>query len=1007
MKSKWQVCLFVAPIIVVLALILIGAGTGRTRALKTPMYASPFSQQTKKIQPEIVPGVVVVKVKSATTANALAKPNTVTGLSSLDTKLQRLGATSVQKMFRHKPIPPNSYIPDISRILKIRIPERLNPIIVARELERDPNVEYAEPVYIRRLLGIPNDPMYAQQHHLPQIHAPEAWDVQRGDSTVVIAIVDNGTDYKHEDLAANVWTNELEANGVTGVDDDGNGFVDDIHGWDFGDNDADPINPPSSSSHYEHGTSTAGLACAVTNNLKGIAGVSWNCTFMPVKHAPDDDPNPYYGYEGIVYAADNGADVISNSWGYFGYSQWEQEIINYAYSKGAVIVCAAGNNDLEQPSYPASYQHVISVAAVRANDTKASYSNFGAWIDICAPGGEPRTWLLSTYPKNQYWDAGQTSATPPIVAGVCGLVKSLHPDWSNDQVIRQVLLTADNIDALNPQYLDKLGYGRVNAHRALTEPILTEPDARLVVFSFMIDDSLYGNDNGVPEKGETIHLHCKIHNYSIGSTEAATLRLSCSSASVEILDGTVSPVYFPADTTLPFDFNFRITESASVEQAELVLTLETGQGYYREERFEIAIGVMPLLFVDNDQIIPDMPQVENFFRDILDKNHVLYGYWNVEQSGFPESKVLLNFPIVVMCSWVLGNFNLTDEEYGAVQKYLDAGNHLFICGQDIAAVLYEDYGTEEAKTFMRDYLHAEYIAMDSEDQEVMGVANDAISHDLSFHIWQPGLSAEWQGPDVIAPTAGASTIFTYRDGRAAAVKYAGDHKVVYLAFGLEAVDSDQNTQIGDPSPIRTELLMRIINWLNFIEHKPLSDTDNVDSSRTVVARITGNVTDLQAMTLFWRLQGKEDFTAVIMAENDSGYYSAEIPAQDSGATVEYYVQTEHPYYNWHSPVGAPATVYSYKVGEVTVVPAEFQLKQNYPNPFNPNTAIEFTLPKTSFVRLKIYNVLSEEVATLVSDKLPAGNYKRGWSAVNMTSGMYYYRLQAGDFIAVRKLLLLK
>jgi hypothetical protein len=385
----------------------------------------------------------------------------------------------------------------------------------------------------------------------------------------------------------------------------------------------------------------------------------------------------------------------------------------------------------------------------------------------------------------------------PVVAGVCGLVKSLHADWSNDQVSRQVLLSADYIDMFNPQYLYKLGYGRVNAYRALTDSSLAEPDARLVVFSFTIDDSLYGNDNGVPEKGESIRLQFNIHNYSIGTAEAATFKLSCTSANVEILDGTIGPVYFPADTTLPFGFSIKISENASVEHAELVLTLESGLGYDREESFSFDIGIMPLLFVDNDQFIPGMPQVENFFRDILDTKHVLYGYWNVEQSGFPDSKVLLNFPIVVLNSWVLGNLNFTDEEYSAIQKYLDTGNHLFICGQDIAAVLYNDYGTEEAKAFLHNYMHAEYIAMDSGDLQVMGVANDTISHDLSFQIWQPGLSVEWQNPNVIAPTAGASTIFTYSDGRGAAIKYAGDHKVVYMAFGLEAVDSNVNTNIGD------------------------------------------------------------------------------------------------------------------------------------------------------------------------------------------------------------------
>jgi hypothetical protein len=825
--------------------------------------------------------------------------------------------------------------------------------------------------------------------------------VQQGDSTVIIAIIDSGVDFFHEDLTANVWTNELEVNGAAGVDDDSNGFVDDFHGWDFGDNDADPIHPVANREFYQHGTTCAGLACAVTNNLKGIAGVSRNCKFMPVKNQSDDDPDPKYGYEGIIYAADNGADIISNSWGYFGYSRWEQEVIDYAFSKGAVIVCAAGNTEIEAPFYPANYHHVISVAAVSDNDAKASYSNFGMMVDICAPGGKPDNLLLSTYPKNKYGAAGGTSAATPIVAGVCALVKSQRPDWSNEQIIRQVLLTADNIDALNPQHASKLGYGRVNAYQALTAIDLQDPDARLILNSFTLEDSLLGNGNGIPEKGETLQLCCFIRNTSIGSATAATMHLSSSSASVEVLNDLIGPVYFLADTTISLDFDLRISENASVEQVQLNLTLESGQAYSYQEHLEIAIGVMPLLFVDDDKLLPDMPDVESFYREILDRNNILYGYWDVEQSGFPEAEELLKFPIVVICTYGLANFNLTDKEFKAVQKYLEGGNHLYICGQWITSVLSQDIGTEEAKTFLRDYLHAQYIAPDSHNRNIIGTTNDPIGHGLSFNIWQPGLASSFQNPNVIAPATGASTIFTYGDGRAAAVKYAGNHKVVYTVFGLEAVDSDENTQIGDTSPIRTELLMRILNWLNFIEHEPLKDIDNVDSSRIVVAGLTGNVTDNQAMTLFWRLQGDENFGSVVMTKNDSGHYTAEIPATGMATKVEYYLTSHHDYYDWSNPVDAPNSVYAYQVGTTDVqeeveFPIAFLLKQNYPNPFNPSTTIEFALPKSAFVTLKVYNLLGEEVATLIAEKRSAGIHKFNWDTMGLASGVYLYRLETGD-----------
>ena len=431
--------------------------------------------------------------------------------------------------------------------------------------------------------------------------------MQKGDSTVIIAIIDSGVDYYHEDLAGNLWTNVLEANGIAGVDDDGNGFVDDIHGWDFGDNDADPIHPAVRRDFYEHGTICTGYCCAVTNNSRGIAGISWNCKFMPVKNQSNDDSTPEYGYEGIVYAADNGADIISNSWGGLGSSEWEQEVLEYAYRRGAIVVCAAGNANLELPYFPANYHHVISVAAVGINDAKTSYSNFGPLVDICAPGGEPGAGqLLTTIPDNRYLEAWGTSIATPIVAGVCGLVKAEHPDWNATQIIRQVLLTADNIDALNPQYAMKLGYGRVNAYRALTTVNLQDPDARLILHDFVLDDSSSGKGNNVPEKGETLQIYCFIRNTSIGSAPAATVRLSSRSSNIEILNNSFGPIVFPADTTMAFDFHITINENAADERVQLILELESGRGYAEEDTIEIAIGVSvkPLLFIDDDKLLP-------------------------------------------------------------------------------------------------------------------------------------------------------------------------------------------------------------------------------------------------------------------------------------------------------------------------------------------------------------------------------------------------------------------
>lgn len=919
MKSKYYLSIFIAIVIPILLVLLIGAGFNQSVKSNPSKNTSHFSGQTRITQPEIVPGIVVVKMKSAAIAKSLNKASTTTGLASLDTRLQRLGAVSVQKMFRHKPIPMHSAIPDISRFLKISIPEQMNPVMVAQELASDPHVEYAEPVYVRHLMATPNDPMYPQQWHLPQIKAPQAWDVQKGNRSVIIAIVDDGVDYDHVDLAANAWTNAAEAKGAPGVDDDGNGYIDDIYGWDFGDNDADPVDPPASTPGRGHGTGCAGLACAVTNNGIGVAGVSWNCRFMAVKIFPDNSIffSTVPAFQGIIYAADNGADIISNSWGGNVYSKWEQEVIDYAYGKGAVIVCAAGNANSESDMYPASYQHVVSVAAVGPNDVKSSYSCFGPWIDLCAPSSDGSTWQLTTYPDNQYQNFGGTSGAAPVVAGVFGLVKSLHPDWSNEQIIRQVLLTADDIYGLNPQYQHKLGHGRVNAYRALTDVTLIEPDARLELFAGTLDDSTYGNNDGVLDPGETIRLHVNVQNCSIGSTSAASFQLASASNDIKIIEATAGPLAFPAESTLPFDFSFRIANQAAAQKTNLIMTMTTDRGYSREEEIGLTVGVLPVLLVDYDL---GYPNVEPFFFDMLDTHNLPYAYWDAQLLGFPSTRTLCKFPLVLISESTNGS--LTEQVRSVLKNYLDSDGHLFIGGQSIGRWTAE---TPELADFLRDYFHLEYIGI-SENHDVVGIMDDPISHDLSFQVWQPSAGG-WHWPEIIRPLAGASPVFTYSDGKVCATKSAGDYKVVYFGFGLEAVDSQKDTPIGQASPIRTELLRRIINWLSFIVHEPLTDTEDIHLPQPITAEIKGNLPDLQTVTVYWRLQGELDFTSALMVETDSAQYAAAIPGPGTPATIEYYIQAAYPGFDWYCPIGVPDSVYAYHVCPDTIKPEITQVSR--------------------------------------------------------------------------------
>ncbi len=300
---------------------------------------------------------------------------------------------------------------DMDQIYKITFPKNIEVETVIDAYQGLPEVNYAEPNYVYSITEtIPNDPRFPEQWSLHQLNdcdidAPEAWDIETGDHQIIIAIHDTGVDYTHPDLQNHIWTNDDETPD-NGIDDDGNGFIDDVRGWDFvttdpsnvssgedpGPADNDPMD------FHGHGTHCAGIAAGISNNAQGIAGVS-ACQIMSLRtgYKTSDgggrlDTDDIVA--GIIYAAENGADVLSMSWGSKSYSHLIYNALNYAYSHGVILVTSAGNDDSDDIQYPAAYPTTISVGATDQNDEKASFSSYGEWVDISAPGVD----ILSTVP---------------------------------------------------------------------------------------------------------------------------------------------------------------------------------------------------------------------------------------------------------------------------------------------------------------------------------------------------------------------------------------------------------------------------------------------------------------------------------------------------------------------------------------------------------------------------------------------------------------------------------
>lgn len=343
-------------------------------------------------------------------------------------------------------------------------PAQINELIGA--LSALPYIDYAEPVPYNTTGLQPNDMQNnttSGQWGLWKINAREAWDISTGDEKITVAIVDDGVSIFHPDLYDNIWRNPNEIAG-NGIDDDNNGYIDDIYGWDAGNNDNNPVHP---STNFTHGTHVGGIAGAVTNNARGVASIGYNISIMPVKCTFDNQSSPTSipnGYQGVVYAANAGADIVNCSWSSGSFSQTAQNTIDYVTSKGCIVVAAASNDGVNQIRYPAAYDGVIAVASSDFNDKKSSFSNYGTWVDITAPGSRIRSTIAQS---NSYATFDGTSMATPMVAGLLGLMKSHNPNLSNAQLEQCLLDNSEDIYGLNPTFKGFLGKGRINAEKAM------------------------------------------------------------------------------------------------------------------------------------------------------------------------------------------------------------------------------------------------------------------------------------------------------------------------------------------------------------------------------------------------------------------------------------------------------------------------------------------------------------------------------------------------------------
>jgi hypothetical protein len=523
---------------------------------------SPFDERNNRVFTcppggcEYEPGIVLIKVASPVSVKDFLAQGIWTGDAALDAALKAQGVLRLEAVFPSAQPPKSGEVvaspggdsmpkPDLTRWFRATLPETADVPGVVAALLKSPSVDYAEPDYLRRLAGQPpelpataavpsaaelpgpgTDPLYSQQWHLAAAEIPQAWQwlsdhglPPGGSHDIVVAVIDTGVELTHPDLAANLWTNSREIPG-NNVDDDGNGYRDDVHGVDVILNSGNPMDD------HGHGTHVAGIIGAQANNGIGGVGVAYNVQIMPIKAAQ------YSGFlatsdiaEGVYYAVAQGADVINMSFGGYARSQLEEDALAVAFGQ-AVLVAAAGNDGqvnlpclLGRDMYPAAYNWVLGVMASKQDSSgttgwRALFSNFDCVphdsheYEVMAPGVD----IWSTLPIGQYaaWDG--TSMSAPIVSGIAALLRTRFTDkdlYSSRFIMGQIASTATPL---------------ARAHAALT----TVPTPELRYLEHWLLDTLFvnaSNDNdGVADSGETIDLAITIRNHW-GKADPVTVTL--------------------------------------------------------------------------------------------------------------------------------------------------------------------------------------------------------------------------------------------------------------------------------------------------------------------------------------------------------------------------------------------------------------------------------------------------------------------------------------------------
>ena len=988
----------------------------------------------------------------------------------------------------------------VKRLFVAKIDVNGNLESAINEFDKSAIIEYAEPYYIHHLRYVPDDPLISSWYHLTNIRAYLAWDFIRGDSTSrpILGIVDSGVYYDHPDLEPNIWINSLEdidGDGaftdadLDGIDDDGNDFIDDVVGWDFGNSDNIPFEPIP-----WHGTHVSGCASMACDNDQGGAATGWAARIMCVKAARDNNPNSIpFGYTGITYAANTGATVINLSWGRLGSpSQGEQNIINAVYAMGVVVVAAAGNDNTSAQGYPAAYNHVVAVASVNSSDIKSSFSNYGSWVDISAPGEG----VYSTWDHDSYTALDGTSMASPLTSGAVCLIRAANPTMTVDEVVARLLSTADTIDHLNPSYRGLLGSGRVNAAAAVGREIFPLFEIVNLALTITEDD---GDQRLNP--GERFNLVLTIGNeWQDAQNVVGTIQTD---GQFTVLDSVADFGDIPGNggsgdnSTNPFDV--RVDSDAMTGSHEFTLQLRTGTGFQTSATFSVSVTLeqagfpgnvpgnieSPVLVYDAEgdgskeiivgaadrnyymfeasgSITPNWPKPVSHDGiggaaagdlegdgDIeiigMARDGNIYA-WNADGSsliGFPRplGSTMFGTPVVgdidgdttleiiagtftTMSIYVLNEngSNYGDWPFVGSSNFYGSAALADIDNDGVNEIIFGDFGaTVHALNSDKTYVSGFPVTVTDQMRTAPAVADIDGDGNLNIVIGtrtgdlyvldndgtvMPGWPQRAGGALYSAPSLSDIDL----DGRLEIIVGCNDgHLYVFnnngqpqsgfprATGGIIAASPAIGDIDGDGYP---DIAFGTSDGMIYAIDYRGNDLANFPIRATANGQITGSA----ALT---DLDGDGDceiITGVKAVGNNLEVidYKADLP------------QEIFPWPSYGKNIGRTAYYgfFQTSIEERSPLPGVLTLEQNYPNPFNMSTTIGFTLPAGSNVTFEIYDLLGRRIRTLHSGYLNSGLHAVVWDGtgeaeVDVPSGIYFYRLEAGRISMTKRMTLVK